>query len=139
MGVWFGNLLLSFFKISGPPSQVINDQPLKVLFVLTLLNYAKILLILLQIAFSFNLNVHLKAYKHLFCLRRRLYIWELLLFVLRQFFIVQYKYSKYNTTILSNFRFDVHGQQGTSSNIHLCPKVIILCQLKVINLNSNLT
>ena len=115
MAVWFGNLLLSFLKISGPPSQVIKDQPLKVLFVLTLLNYTKILLILLQIASSFNLNVHLKAYKHLFCLRR-LYIWDLLLFVLRQLFIVHYEYRKYNITILSNFRCNVHGQQGTSSN-----------------------
>ena len=30
-------------------------------------------------------------------------------------FIAQYKYSKYNITILSNFRCDVQGQQGISS------------------------
>ena len=54
LGVWFGNLLLSFFKINGPPSQVINDQPLKLLFVLTLLDYTKIHL--------FYFKLHLAAF-----------------------------------------------------------------------------
>ena len=54
LGVWFANLLLSFFKINGPPSQVINNQPLKLLFVLTLPDYTKIHL--------FCFKLHLAAF-----------------------------------------------------------------------------
>ena len=47
-----------------------------------------------------------------------------------------------NIILLSNLIFGAMSmvrKEHPQIRLHLCPKVIIFCQLKVVNLNSNLT